>query len=78
MRNAEPCWIVFRTDADKSQTVKVVVWSESDAEDSIIRLNKLNKAKGCSYRWERSRAKIRPHQLTEAEQNIMDRAYWGN
>ena len=54
----EPCYVILRTDLDSRDiTVKLVTWSEKDAEEQVVRLNGLNAAdKDCCYHWLKSRA----------------------
>lgn len=52
----ERCYVVLRTDRDGSVTVKLIAWSVFDADAHVTRLNALNEARGCLYRWEMSRA----------------------
>jgi hypothetical protein len=52
----ERCFVVLRTDADGSVTVKLIVWSQEAAEEQVGRLNKLNAHLACRYHWVFSRA----------------------
>ena len=54
--------MVLRTDLDSADiTVKLVVWSEQEAEEQVKRLNDMNAAdKDCCYHWLKSRALRRP------------------
>jgi hypothetical protein len=37
-------------------TVKLVCWTQEEADAQVARLNMLNEPKGCKYHWEMSRA----------------------
>ena len=46
----EPCYLVLRSDAG-IDTVKLVVWTEQEAESQVARLNGLNGDEQTRYHW---------------------------
>jgi hypothetical protein len=56
----EPCYVVLREDEGGGIAVKLVLWSAEEAEQEILRLNALNRDRGCHYYYVRSRAKRKP------------------
>ena len=51
----EPCYLVLRSDSGVD-TVKIVVWTEEQAEGEVQRLNALNGDAVTHYHWVTSRA----------------------
>ncbi len=67
-KGMDPCFAVLRFDnfllpttpLSERISVKVIVWTEHDAEREVERLTALNGDKGCEYFWLKTRAWPRP------------------
>jgi hypothetical protein len=60
-KNNIPVYAVIRIDdypsgtLENCITIKEIVWSVEEAEAEVVRLNELNRSKGCRYFWQYTR-----------------------
>lgn len=59
-KTTEPCYAIIRVESDGCRTVKLIAWSQTEADGHVDRLNALNADKGCRYHVETTRALRRP------------------